>query len=109
LHPLAPGFVYREEQTGTNAMGTAPKQRRPTVVRGGEHSADVLTTMAGTGAPVTDLRTGEVVGVVDLTCSVEDTSPLMLPLARRTAREIEQRLLGGCSMRERVLHDLSSF
>jgi DNA-binding CsgD family transcriptional regulator len=98
---LAPGFVYAESTIGTNAIGTALAQRGPSLVDGHEHFADALTTMACAAAPITDPRNGRLLGTVDLTCWTDDGGPLMLPLARRAAREIEQRLVDD--LRERVV------
>ena len=70
---LAPGFLYGEDLTGT------------------EHFVDALTSMACAATPVTD-GAGEMIGVIDLTCSAEDFNPLLLPFAKRAAREIGHRL-----------------
>ncbi len=101
---LVPGFSYGEEHTGTNAIGTTLDRRRPTVVEGGEHFAEALTIMACAAAPIRDPGAGEVVGIVDLTCSAEDASRLMLPLANQVPRQIEEHLLQGRSPEERLLH-----
>ncbi|MDT7546524.1 MAG: sigma-54 dependent transcriptional regulator, acetoin dehydrogenase operon transcriptional [Actinomycetota bacterium] len=101
---LAPGFLYGVAAVGTNAIGTALQNRAPTVVQAQEHFADALTQMSCAAVTVTDPRTGRVLGVVDLSCEAGDSSTLMLPLAKRAAWEIEQRLLGDASTRERVLH-----
>jgi sigma-54 dependent transcriptional regulator, acetoin dehydrogenase operon transcriptional activator AcoR len=102
---LAPGFRYGEEHAGTNAIGTALALQLPFVVEGGEHFAEVLGTMTCAAVPITDPRTGDLLGAVDLSCRVEDTSPLMLPFARRVAREIGQRLLEDTSEATRVLRE----
>lgn len=91
---LAPGFLYGEELIGTNAIGTAIAQRAPSVVTGTEHFADALTSMACAAIPVTD-GAGEMIGVIDLTCAAEDFNPLLLPFAKRAAREIGHRLRQG--------------
>jgi signal transduction histidine kinase len=88
---LAPGFLYSEDLIGTNAIGTAIAQQAPSVVTGTEHFADALTSMACAAIPVTD-GAGEIVGVLDLTCAAEDFNSLLLPFAKRTAREIGRRL-----------------
>ena len=44
-------------------------------------------------------------GIVDLTCSAEDASRLMLPPANQAPRQIEEYLLQGRSPEERVLHE----
>jgi transcriptional regulator of acetoin/glycerol metabolism/DNA-binding CsgD family transcriptional regulator len=100
---LAPGFVYKEPAVGTNAIGTAIAARQPSFVRGSEHFADALTALACAAAPIMDPRTGHVLGVIDLTCSEQDASPLMLTLARRAAREIEERLVDDAAIAERVM------
>jgi transcriptional regulator of acetoin/glycerol metabolism/DNA-binding CsgD family transcriptional regulator len=100
---LAPGFVYTEPAVGTNGIGTAIAERRPAFVRGGEHFAEALTALACAAAPIVDPRTGHVLGVIDLTCSARDANPLMLVLARRAARDIEERLSGGTGVVERAV------
>lgn len=100
---LAPGFVYAEDRVGTNAIGTALEQRAPTVVEAEEHFADALITMACAAVPVIDPRSGRVLGAVDLTCGATDSSALMLTLARRAAREIEDRLLDDARIAERAM------
>jgi DNA-binding CsgD family transcriptional regulator len=97
--------VYSEEIVGTNAIGTAIRQRGVSVVRGTEHFADALIGMACTAVCVSDPVTGHLLGVVDLTCDAGDMSPLMLPLAKRVAWEIEQRLLEDSSLDERTLRE----
>jgi transcriptional regulator of acetoin/glycerol metabolism/DNA-binding CsgD family transcriptional regulator len=100
---LAPGFVYKEPAVGTNAIGTAIAARQPSFVRGGEHFADALTALACAAAPIIDPRSGHVLGVIDLTSSTRDSSPLMLALVRRAAREIEERLVDDGAIAERVM------
>ena len=89
---LAPGFVYAEAEVGTNAIGTALQEARPSLVDGREHFADALTAMTCAASPIVDPRDGRTLGVVDLTCNAIDGSPLMLPLVRRAAADIEHHL-----------------
>ncbi len=95
---LAPGFLYGEDLIGTNAIGTAIAQQAPSVVTGTEHFADALTSMACAATPVTD-GAGEMIGVIDLTCAAGDFNPLLLPFAKRAAREIGHRLREGMNPR----------
>jgi transcriptional regulator of acetoin/glycerol metabolism len=95
---LAPGFLYGEGLIGTNAIGTAIAQQAPSVVAGTEHFADALTSMACAATPVTD-GAGELLGVIDLTCAAEHFNPLLLPFAKRAAREIGHRLREGADRR----------
>jgi signal transduction histidine kinase len=94
---LAPGFLYSEDLIGTNAIGTAIAQRAPSVVTGTEHFADALTSMACAAIPVTD-GAGEMLGVIDLTCAATDFNPLLLPFAKRAARDIGHRLVEGAGL-----------
>lgn len=89
---LGPGYTYAEDTVGTNAIGTALAVGSPALVMGREHFADVLTRLSCAAAPIVDPENREVVGVLDLTSSADDASPLMLGLARSGAREIEQRI-----------------
>jgi transcriptional regulator of acetoin/glycerol metabolism len=66
---LAPGFIYRENCIGTNAIGTALEERAPSMVVGTEHFADALTEMACAAVPIFDPGTGSVLGAIDLTCA----------------------------------------
>jgi len=102
---LAPGYGYREEQIGTNAIGTAIAGRGPALVAGQEHFADALTRLACAAVTVADPATGRVIGVVDVTCAADKASPLMLPLVKRAAWEIGQRLLDDSSADERILQE----
>jgi signal transduction histidine kinase len=95
---LAPGFLYGEGLIGTNAIGTAIAQQAPSVVAGTEHFADALTSMACAATPVTD-GAGELLGVIDLSCAAEHFNPLLLPFAKRAAREIGHRLREGADRR----------
>jgi transcriptional regulator of acetoin/glycerol metabolism/DNA-binding CsgD family transcriptional regulator len=100
---LAPGYVYAEETVGTNGIGTALTQRRPSTVEGEEHFTEALTGLACAGAPITDSRSGRILGVIDLTCLAGERSALMLPFAIGVAREIEQRLIDDARLSERLV------
>src|SRR5262249_9156966 len=89
----------------TNGIGSALAHGRAFFVHGREHFADRLVGMACAGAPVTDPRSGQIVGIVDVTVSAQDANPLMVPLAKRAAWEIEQRLFECASAIEWVLHE----
>jgi DNA-binding CsgD family transcriptional regulator len=102
---LAPGFDYSESAAGTNAIGTALEVRGSLVVLGHEHFSDAFTPMACAAVPITDPTTGRIIGVADLTCVAEAASSLMLPLAKRIAWDIEQRLLDDASIDQRILRE----
>jgi DNA-binding CsgD family transcriptional regulator len=100
---LAPGYVYAEDAVGTNGIGTALAERSPATVEGDEHFADALTAVACAAAPIADPGSGRTIGALDLTCLVAHASPLMLPVATRAARDIEERLMDDTGPRERII------
>ena len=89
---LTPGYVWQVETAGTNALGMAVEERSPTLVTGAEHFADRLVDLSMAAAPFRTPRSGDVAGVVALTCTAAASSSLLLPLARRSAREVEERV-----------------
>jgi transcriptional regulator of acetoin/glycerol metabolism/DNA-binding CsgD family transcriptional regulator len=101
---LAPGFSFKEEQVGTNGIGTALVDRSPVFVRGGEHFTSAFIQTACAGAPITDPGNGEVLGVIDLSTFLTEAQSLMLPLVKRAAWEIEQRLVQDGPVMERLLY-----
>jgi GAF domain-containing protein/anti-sigma regulatory factor (Ser/Thr protein kinase) len=100
---LAPGFGFAEQSAGTNGIGTALAERRPCYVFGREHFADCMQPFACAAAPVRNPLSGQVEGVLDLTCFRADADPAMLTLVRQTVAGIEQRLLEQTTDRERDL------
>jgi DNA-binding CsgD family transcriptional regulator len=57
----------------------------------------------GVRVPITDPSSGRAVGALDLTSPTAGANPLLLPLATRAAREIEQRLIEDAGLDERLL------
>jgi DNA-binding CsgD family transcriptional regulator len=100
---LAPGYRWDEANVGTNGIGTALAQDAPVDVTGPEHFADALAGMVCAAVPVTDPRIGRSVGVVSVAGEVATVNALMAPLARRTARDVEDVLVDGASVATRAL------
>ncbi len=71
---LIEGASWGEAVRGTNAIGTAAAEARPTVVLGRGHFGRRYHGLACFAAPVLDVR-GEVVAVVDATSRVENARP----------------------------------
>lgn len=99
----AEGFGYGEDVIGTNGLGTVMELRQPLEVVGAEHYADWLSELTCVGVPVVNRMTGQVEGVLDVTCHVSKTSSLMLPLVEEAALEIEERLYLQREVAERAL------
>jgi transcriptional regulator of acetoin/glycerol metabolism len=100
---LAPGFSYAEQFVGTNGIGTALEGGQATCVFGHEHYAEDLEDLGCAGVPVHHPVSGRMLGVLDLTCWSREASPLMLALAKTTARQIEQELTTLTGLREFAL------
>jgi DNA-binding CsgD family transcriptional regulator len=91
---LAPGYSWGITSVGTNAIGLAGALDAPTLIVGGEHFMDALTVTSAAAAPVHDPRTERLVAVVALVCPAESANSLLIPVAKRVAAEIEQRVTG---------------
>lgn len=94
------GMRCSEEVYGTNSIGTARELGRAVAIRGEEHFKSVLHNVACYGAPIMDLRTRRIAGVLGLSSALSDDNPLYAPLLRRVVGEIENRLYEDCSSRE---------
>ncbi|MFP1628063.1 SpoIIE family protein phosphatase [Streptomyces sp. 5K101] len=104
---LVPGFEVTEQLIGTNGIGTVLATRQPAFIHGREHFTDTWSTLACAGAPIRDPLSGQLMGVLDLSCLNVHSDPSMMSVAREAARAIEQRLLDRATDRERAL--LQSF
>jgi sigma-54 dependent transcriptional regulator, acetoin dehydrogenase operon transcriptional activator AcoR len=101
---LAPGFSFNEEDVGTNGIGTPLVGRKPIFVVGGEHFADAFVETACAGAPITDPHNGQLLGVIDFSTAADQAHSLMLPFVKRASWDIEQRLLDGTALIDRILY-----
>jgi len=100
-----PGALFGEDVVGTNGLGTAVEQRRPFIVAGSEHFRAYESEATTCGAPVRDPLTGRLVGLLNMNCPYDVTSPLMLPYITGLAREIEARLRAAYPADEQPLLD----
>src|SRR5262249_54449317 len=102
---LAPGYRWHLAAAGTNGLGLASRCQAPVLVDGDEHFMDAVARVSMASAPITDPRTGQLLGALTLVCPAESVNALLLPVARRAAREIEFELLDNGSTRERLLDE----
>jgi sigma-54 dependent transcriptional regulator, acetoin dehydrogenase operon transcriptional activator AcoR len=100
---VCPGFLYAEEFTGTNGIGSALEERKPFAVSGAEHFRENLQEFTCIGSPVRHPITGAVEGVLDVTCRVDDAHELLKPVVLAAVREIESRIYADASRREQML------
>lgn len=103
LRDLHPGSCWSESSRGTNAIGTAVVEGRPTLINCGEHYLDRLSPFSCTSVPLRDPQ-GHVIGVLDLTREGVMAQPQdNLATLILAASNIESRLFGLCYPEQLVL------
>ncbi len=90
------GFVegahWAENAVGTNAIGTALASRRAVQVFSAEHYLRSHHPWTCAGAPIKDPRTGQVIGVVDVSGPAATVHPTTVALVDAVARLAESHL-----------------
>jgi signal transduction histidine kinase len=110
---LVPGSDWSEARMGTNGVGTALAAGAPVAVVGDQHFCKALAPITCLGAPI--VVEGKLMGVIDLSISVEYADPRFLLLISHTAQVIAQHMLAGVALeradvlsgRLRRLHDVA--
>ena len=102
---FAPGFDYAEGGMGTNGVGTVFESGQPIQIVGPEHFHERLQPFACSGTPIRDPLSGRIEGVLDISCLVEHSSPLMHSLVRSAAHDIERNLLLDRSQCQQALFE----
>jgi len=102
---FAPGFDYAEGGMGTNGVGTVFESGQPIQIVGPEHFHERLQPFACSGTPIRDPLSGRIEGVLDISCLVEHSSPLMHALVRTAAHDIERNLLIDRSQCQQALFE----
>ncbi len=107
---LAPGANWAEQSKGTNAVGTALFEERPTLVHAGEHFMHANSFLTCSAAPIFDPR-GNMLGVLDVSGDQRSYHRHTMGLVRMSARMIENHWLGdSCGDRLRLhFHDRVEF
>lgn len=97
------GFSMSEAIVGTNGVGTVFEAGRAVEIRGPEHFSDHYLSFACVGAPIRHPLTRRIVGVIDVTCRLEEATALAMPWILNVAHQIEQQLLDRATVHEREL------
>jgi transcriptional regulator of acetoin/glycerol metabolism len=100
---VVPGSSLAESDIGTSSTGIALETGESTMVFGAEHFADGAIQMSTAGAPVRHPVSRQIIGSINLTCGVDDSTPLMLQWIREIAARAEEAILQSVSGRERAL------
>ncbi|MFF8192788.1 GAF domain-containing protein [Streptomyces bobili] len=91
------GADWREDVVGTNGVGTPAVVRRPVQVFAAEHFVRAQTAWTCAGAPITDPRSGRLLGVVDVSGPLDTMHPATLAWVESVAK------LAEATLRERHL------
>jgi hypothetical protein len=89
---LMRGARWSEADAGTNAMGTALALDHSLQVFSAEHFATPVHGWTCSAAPLHDPRTGQLLGVLDLSGPLQTAHPHSLALVRGAARMVEAML-----------------
>lgn len=100
---LETGGRWEESIIGTNAIGTALVEGRPTQIRGAEHFCEDVQRWTCAAMPVRHPIDGELLGVVDISGPVVSFNPQSLALAVTTGQEIEAALGKAARIEHEVL------
>ncbi|ANS26266.1 transcriptional regulator [Rhodococcus opacus] len=86
------GARWSERSVGTNSIGTALVEDAPVQLFSAEHYARSHCGWSCTGSPVHDPRSGEVLGVVDISGSAMSVHPTTVALVQTAVRLAEATL-----------------
>jgi len=107
---LSPGVNWAEQSKGTNAIGTALFEERPTLVHADEHFMHANHFLTCSAAPIFDPR-GNMLGVLDVSGDHRSYHQHTMGLVRMSARMIENHWLSDdCSNNLRLhFHSRAEF
>lgn len=88
------GADWSESSVGTSAPGTALAAGSAVQIRGAEHFSPLVEAFSCTAMPIRDPRTGEAIGVVDITGGEQAVTGHALPWLQATVAAVEERLRG---------------
>lgn len=89
---FAEGAEWTEEHVGTNAIGTALAEAAPVQLFSAEHFEPKQHPWYCTAAPIHDPRTGELLGIVDISGPALTLHPAILALVQTAVRLEEAQL-----------------
>ncbi|MBP2236364.1 transcriptional regulator of acetoin/glycerol metabolism [Sinorhizobium kostiense] len=89
---IIPGSMWGESERGTNALGLVARERQPVAVYGREHYFNCHGHLSCMAAPILDTN-GEVLGLLDASCSNEARQQHTHALVRMAAAQIENGLI----------------
>ncbi|HEY1618670.1 MAG TPA: GAF domain-containing protein, partial [Streptosporangiaceae bacterium] len=94
------GAQWDEAHAGTNAPGTALRLDSPVTIRAAEHFVRPVQRWSCAAAPIHELATGRILGVVDVTGGDDIGSPQTSAMIRAAARMAEAELARIAAVRQ---------
>ncbi len=88
---ISPGYIWSEENNGTNALGLVAAIRKPIIVHGDEHYFMAHAGLTCAAAPIYGLD-GETVGIIDATSDCRSRQRHTLALVEMSCVTIEKGL-----------------
>ena len=88
---ISPGYIWNEENNGTNALGLVAATRKPGIVHGDEHYFSEYAGLTCAAAPIYGLE-GETVGIIDATSDCRSRQRHTLALIGMSCVTIEKGL-----------------
>jgi transcriptional regulator of acetoin/glycerol metabolism len=88
---ISPGYIWREEDNGTNALGLVAAIRKPVIVHGDEHYFKEHAGLTCAAAPIYGLE-GETVGIIDATSDCRSRQRHTLALVEMSCVTVEKGL-----------------
>jgi transcriptional regulator of acetoin/glycerol metabolism len=99
------GLDLREDMRGTNGIGTVVEELSPVAVVGAEHYAEALTEHVCVGVPIRHPLSRRFEGVLALSCTVSETSGLLMSTATELAERIEGEFSAQAAVSERLVFE----
>lgn len=85
------GVRWTEDEVGTNAIGTALQTGEAVMISGTEHYSVASHHWSCSAAPIRS-DDGKLLGIIDVSCPMDSTHPLMLGMVASLAHSIEREL-----------------
>ncbi|MFL9711143.1 sigma-54-dependent Fis family transcriptional regulator [Methylobacillus sp. Pita1] len=100
---MSPGYSWREQERGTNAIGTAIVEQRPVAVQGAEHFVEQLHGFSCYAVPIFGPNQ-QLLGTLNVTNAFAAHQQHTLALVKMAAQQIENRVFRACHQGPVTLH-----
>ncbi|HTZ30480.1 MAG TPA: helix-turn-helix domain-containing protein [Streptosporangiaceae bacterium] len=99
------GLDLSEDVRGTNGIGTVVEELSPVAVVGAEHYAAALAEHVCVGVPIRHPLSRRFEGVLAFSCTVGETSGLLLPTVTELVERIEGEFSARAAVSERLVFE----